>query len=396
MRARLAVFLGSLSAVSCQPLQHDRYPDPFEFGRADSEAPSFDASPMNHITIAELPGLLTRLMPQSVEHGVHHKINMRLSNSTIQFMLWLPRGFGQAQTGPWPTVFFLHGAAEGQFPGGRGVSDLGGCAPFPCTIGSEISKVARHGLPHKVESNAPFGTTFVLVSPQKPMVDGLDDGWSKWSDHLPALEELRTTLFASSVQFDAQRAYLTGLSSGAVGTWAWAGFNPSGQQPWAAVAATSGAWPYHENDHDPETVRPLERRAIERLARMNVLVSHCTNDMTFEIEMGAKGEPSCVLQRLNGDQALMCGFAADAIVEALQDAGAANNLRYDRLEDCRSPRMPTDTGPLKASWYSSLQEGHDAWSRLYASADFTHWLLRHRLNSTGTREGSVQPAVYYL
>ena len=374
--AAVASLLGSLGAAFAQTLQPI---DPlFAMASADSANPPFDTHPMKNATARDLRVVLNSIATHSASTGFHHKMSLDLPSGTIRFLLWLPAGFHTTSAQQWPTVFFLHGAAEGQFPNGSSITNLDACAPYPCTLGSEISKVARHGLPHKIEENAPFNQKFVLVSPQRPLVNGGGDGWSKWSEHVQILDELRSTLFASSDALDPQRAYLTGLSSGAVGALAWAGFSPSGQQPWAAVVPASVAWPYREHDQDPTNLRMMEPAAVERLARMNILVSHCVNDATFEIEMGSKGQPPCVVQRLGDDSATMCGFSADAIVEALRAAGA-KNVRYDRLQECRSPRMPTDTGPLKASWYNALQEGHDAWSRLYASADFTQWLLRQRL-----------------
>jgi len=349
----------------------------------DAAAPDWDVVATRQTTLAALPGLLASLAERSNSSGFHHKVELHLpQNRSIRFLLWLPRGFAAASA-PWPTAFFLHGSSEGQSPrysSDYRTTDLADCPrPYPCTLGSEIAKVARHGLPHKLEHNIPFAEAFVLVSPQRPLAPHQNDTFGRWSDHLEVLEQLRIALFHSSNLLDPTRAYLTGMSSGGVGVWAWAAFNPRGNQPWAAIVATSSAWPYLEDDHDPANTRGMDANAVWRLSGMNILVSHCVNDWTFDVDMGARGRPPCVLQRLGQQSGLMCGFSADAIVETLREAGAADNLRYDRLENCRSPRMPTDTGPLKSEWYTSLQHGHDAWSVLFASKEFAEWLLQRQL-----------------
>jgi predicted peptidase len=381
MRACLRLLLLPAAAVAQQePLV------PPDVGRradaVDARAPRWDATATKPTTEAELPALLA-----SLADGFHHKVELQTAqNRSIRFLLWLPRGFGVDRARgeqPWPTAFFLHGSSEGQAPGYAAdyTTDTTADCPgvYPCTVGTEISKVARHGLPHAIEKNAPFGEQFVLVSPQRPLAPGQHDTFGRWSDHIETLEQLRMALFNSSSLFDRTRAYLTGLSSGGVGVWAWAAFNPRGNQPWAAIVPTSSAWPFLENDNDPAAERSMNASAIQRLLGMNIYVSHCVNDQTFDVDMGAQGRPPCVLQTLGRLSGLMCGFSADAIVETLRAANTSINLRYDRLENCRSPRMPTDTGPLSAEWYTSLQRGHDAWSSLYASADFVHWLLEQRL-----------------
>ncbi len=78
-----------------------------------------------------------------------------------------------------------------------------------------LQAVKAHGLPAIVESNgyAPF----VLVSPQCPA--GSRGGWNS-TVALEALEALAEVVLAA-LAVDSSRQYLTGLSMGGYGTWAW-------------------------------------------------------------------------------------------------------------------------------------------------------------------------------
>ena len=53
-------------------------------------------------------------------------------------------------------------------------------------------------------------------------------------------------------------------------------------------------------------------------------------------------------------------------------AANATALRYERQENCSAPGDPDDSGPPQTLNYI---QGHDAWSKLYASENFVTWLL---------------------
>jgi predicted peptidase len=104
----------------------------------------------------------------------------------VQYLLFLPQGYGQNLDKRWPLILFLHGAGE---------------------RGNDVSKVASHGPPEYVNTHPDF--PFIVVSPLCP--DNLL--WSK--DILLGLLDDITNRYA----VDSERVYLTGLSMGGYGTW---------------------------------------------------------------------------------------------------------------------------------------------------------------------------------
>jgi len=107
-------------------------------------------------------------------------------NIDVNYLLFLPRDYGQQKTKRWPCILFLHGAGE---------------------RGTNLSKVAVHGPPKNVAKQPDF--PFIVVSPQCP-------GGQTWSNStlLALLEEVMQTYAV-----DPGRVYLTGLSMGGYGTW---------------------------------------------------------------------------------------------------------------------------------------------------------------------------------
>jgi len=201
---------------------------------------------------------------------------------------------------------------------------------------------------------------------------------------MPIIDELRETLFASSDQFDPNRASVTGISAGAIGAIAWATYGydqPDHPQPWAAVAIMSGMWPYFEGVHDVNNPPKIPSAAMDRFASVpGIFIAGCANDETIPIALGRQGGPPCIVLRLDDEHEVMCGFASDAIVERLKQAGHEEPVMYKRVDTCGAPFMPTDTGPALASWYNPLQGGHDSWNKIYASAEFADWLSVQTLN----------------
>lgn len=113
----------------------------------------------------------------------------RSDGSPAEYLLYLPKGYGADETEEWPLVIFLHGAGE---------------------RGSNLDLVAVHGPPKLAREGRDF--PFILVSPQAPR----GEWWSV--DYLSALlDEVE-----EKYRVDPGRIYLTGLSMGGFGTWAWA------------------------------------------------------------------------------------------------------------------------------------------------------------------------------
>jgi predicted peptidase len=155
-------------------------------------------------------------------------------------------------------IVFLHGAAE---------------------RGADLRRVKRHGLPRLLDRRPEF--PFVVVSPQCPR-----DAW--WS--LPVLTALLDDVCARHA-VDPERIYLTGLSMGGFGTWAWAIAEP---HRFAAIAPICGGgrpaqvcairhlpvWVFHGAR---DTVVPLQRS--EEMVRA---LEACGGNIRFTVYPRAK------------------------------------------------------------------------------------------------------------
>lgn len=128
-----------------------------------------------------------RLKAETVENQEPHSFKRRITKTvTANYLLFLPRDYGQKKSKRWPLILFLHGAGE---------------------RGNDLSQVKLHGLPRIVKDKPDF--PFIVVSPQCP-------SGQFWSNDvlLALLDEIR-----SRYKVDERRVYLTGLSMGGFGTW---------------------------------------------------------------------------------------------------------------------------------------------------------------------------------
>jgi predicted peptidase len=106
----------------------------------------------------------------------------------VRYLLFLPSAYAR-QPQRWPLILFLHGAGE---------------------RGHDLHLVKRHGIAKMVEACTDF--PFIVVSPQCPP----QQAWS--TDVLAALlDEIE-----HDYNVDPDRLYITGLSMGGFGTWAFA------------------------------------------------------------------------------------------------------------------------------------------------------------------------------
>ncbi len=107
---------------------------------------------------------------------------------SLQYLLYLPKGYGEKPGEKWPLVLFLHGMGE---------------------RGSDLDLVKKHGIPKIVMKKGDF--PFVAVSPQCP----IESTWPGLTDELYALlvDVMR------KYKIDESRIYLTGLSMGGYGAW---------------------------------------------------------------------------------------------------------------------------------------------------------------------------------
>jgi predicted peptidase len=174
---------------------------------------------------------------------------------TLDYLLFLPKGYDAKAMKRWPMILFLHGAGE---------------------RGTDVWKVATHGPPKNVAMHPDF--PFIVISPQCPE----RQVWSK--DALLALLDDITATYA----VDTNRIYLTGLSMGGYGTWDLGLAHPEkfaaivpicgGGQILSILLAnhdkgsalnTLGVWAFH-GGKDP--VVPLEesQRMVEALKKVGV------------------------------------------------------------------------------------------------------------------------------
>ncbi len=122
--------------------------------------------------------------------------------SSMQYLLYLPKNY-QEEKSAFPLMMFLHGSGE---------------------RGSDIELVKMHGPPKLVDKK---DFPFIIISPQCP-------AGQRWDIEL--LNELLDDII-SKYNVDKSRIYLTGLSMGGYGTWAFASKYP---EKFAAIAPICG------------------------------------------------------------------------------------------------------------------------------------------------------------
>jgi len=111
--------------------------------------------------------------------------------ATVHYLIALPEDYNQQDK--CPLMIFLHGRGE---------------------WGNDLNRVKIHGPPRNVKDKNT--TPFIIVSPQSPAGE-----WWKVEKLGKLLDHILATTKA-----DPQRVYLTGLSMGGFGTWAWAAREP--------------------------------------------------------------------------------------------------------------------------------------------------------------------------
>jgi predicted peptidase len=118
----------------------------------------------------------------------HHFESAITKPVRLDYLLYLPKGYGEDAVQRWPLILFLHGSGE---------------------RGNDLDLVKLYGLPKKIEAGADL--PFIVVSPQCPA----DSYWLLHLDDLKALADDAAARYA----VDPNRIYLTGLSMGGTGTW---------------------------------------------------------------------------------------------------------------------------------------------------------------------------------
>jgi predicted peptidase len=212
----------------------------------------------------------------------------RTLESHFQCQVFLPADYRRDTTPSWPLLLFLHGAGE---------------------RGNAIERVTVHG-PPKIAPSQP-GFPFVVVSPQCP------EGRFWNVDELELLLDEVLRQYA----IDPKRVYLTGLSMGGNGTWAWATAHP---ERFAAVAPICG-W------GDPVRVWLSEEPRKSGLIRLPIWAFHGAKDTVVP---------------LADSQSMVAAFAR-----------LGNKVRLTTYPEA----------------------GHDSWTESYANPALYDWFLSHRL-----------------
>jgi predicted peptidase len=125
----------------------------------------------------------------------------------LDYLLYLPPDYNRDEHNKWPLIVFLHGSGE---------------------RGTNVNDVKRHGPPKIAErDDSPLKGRFIIVSPQCQPKQ-----WWNPADLNKLLDNV-----IDRYRVDKDRVYLTGLSMGGFGTWAWAARDPS---RFAAIAPMCG------------------------------------------------------------------------------------------------------------------------------------------------------------
>jgi len=146
-----------------------------------------------------------------------HTFEVQITRTVrLDYLLYLPKGYGTDPQKKWPLILFLHGRGE---------------------RGDDLELVKIHGIPKIVEQRDDL--PFIAVSPQCSK----DSMWMVEVEALNALLDEVVTKYA----VDTDRIYLTGLSMGGFGTWRLA---PAYPERFAAIVPICGGG-------DPEKVGVL-------------------------------------------------------------------------------------------------------------------------------------------
>lgn len=199
------------------------------------------------------------------------------------YLLYLPKDYGKEPGKKWPVLVFLHGSGES---------------------GDELEKVKAHGPPKLIAQGKDL--PFIVVSPQAPLVPRR--GWD--NEVLNALLDDVLAKYST----DQDRVYLTGLSMGGYGTWAWASANP---ERFAAIVPICGGG--------------QPRQGARRLKDMPVWAFHGAKDTTVPLQ------------------------ESQDMIDALKKVGATE---------------------VKFTIYP--EANHDSWTLTYDNPEVFAWLLEHK------------------
>jgi predicted peptidase len=166
------------------------------------------------------------------------------SHSGMDYLIYLPEGYGRDRDKQWPLIFFLHGAGGGQ---------------------NDSKFMMSFGLPEVLyKGDQPEDFPFIVVSPQAfPNVP-----W--WEGDTLAILNALLAEVMETYQVDPSRVYLTGLSMGGYGSWWLATAYP---ERFAAMASVSGSGYRTPLPPGPETLCRMKDIPVWAIHGANDLIS---------------------------------------------------------------------------------------------------------------------------
>ncbi len=223
------------------------------------------------------------------QHGYCTRVTAGASTGDVRYLLYLPADYGRDARRVWPLIVFLHGSGE---------------------RGSDLELLKRHPLPETLETDSDF--PFIVVSPQLP-------GGLTWDTQGEVLDALLSQLQARYA-VDPRRLYLTGLSLGGAGAWAFGMEHP---ERFAAIVPIAGFYHLGSKEVPPN---------IAALRDVPIWVFHGAADISVPL------------------------YQSEILVEALLALGG--NVRFTVYEGA----------------------GHeDAWRKAYADPALFEWMAAQSL-----------------
>ena len=149
------------------------------------------------IILTAISGLVLWSCAPKASYQPGEQVHQQLAESKtldMKYLLYLPENY-ESKNKEWPLMFFLHGAGE---------------------RGDYVDSVKVHGPPKLIENGQDF--PFIVVSPQCPLE-------KSWENEITELDKLYNEVIGK-YNIDSSRVYLTGLSMGGFGTFAWAISDP--------------------------------------------------------------------------------------------------------------------------------------------------------------------------
>ncbi|MEM8680860.1 MAG: hypothetical protein AAGF97_16040, partial [Planctomycetota bacterium] len=214
-------------------------------------------------------------------------------------------------------------------------------APFPVIVylqgaygvGGEVSDLNNWGLARllrdesdlSIERNRLLLDSFIVISPH------IQEG--NYHDEPEVLREILDHVFAT-YRADPDRVVVTGLSRGGHGSWAFPSILPN---TFAAIAPMGG--------------NPSGLQNLSDLDGVGLWVGHNQHDAVVDF-----------------------GPVAD-VIDQLEDRDGDSFHTVSSIEDLRG-----DADALEATriMTSADSRSHDAWTDVYTSPEFYHWLLKQR------------------